>query len=318
MWKASFVRLLRSRPPATWNPLPAGASTTASRCPSPCSDGSNSSSNRGSCFSGFRLTGSRYCSSVVAGGYGDGRAEGKGSVELVSEEEAKRLMRLVNVKALKERLGMEEKEVIGYSELLQACESVGIVKSPEEAAAFARVLDEAGVVWIFGDKVHLHPDLVVHRVRKAVPVALLPEDDPCKHELQKLLEGKEEIEKLAHKQVRRILWIGMCGTSVQIGFFFRLTFWEFSWDIMEPVAFFITATGIIIGYAYFLFTSRDPTYQDIYKRLFLSRMKKLVKKRSFDIHRLAELQKKCKLPLDVPTSGKRRMGVKWELDELLH
>ncbi|VFR02352.1 unnamed protein product [Cuscuta campestris] len=74
-WKASFVRLLRSRPPAAWNPLPAAAS----RCSSRCSIGSSSSSNRGNCFSGFRLIGSRYCSSVVAGGYGDGRAEGKGS-----------------------------------------------------------------------------------------------------------------------------------------------------------------------------------------------------------------------------------------------
>lgn len=69
-------------------------------------------------------------------------------------------MRLVNVEALKTKLGMEGKDVIGYSELLEACESMGVARSHEEAAAFARVLDEAGVVLLFRDKVYLHPDKV--------------------------------------------------------------------------------------------------------------------------------------------------------------
>lgn len=79
----------------------------------------------------------------------------------ISFSEAKKLMRLVNVESLKMKLGMEGKEVICYSELLEACESMGIARSPEEAAAFARVLDEAGVVLLFRDKVYLHPDKVM-------------------------------------------------------------------------------------------------------------------------------------------------------------
>lgn len=70
-------------------------------------------------------------------------------------------MRLVNVDALKEKLGMESKEVIPYADLLRACESIGVAKTAEEAAAFARVLDEAGVVLLFRDKVYLHPDKVL-------------------------------------------------------------------------------------------------------------------------------------------------------------
>lgn len=69
-------------------------------------------------------------------------------------------MRLVNVEALKEKLGMEDKEVISYDELLKACENMGVAKSACEAAAFARVLDEAGVVLLFRDQVYLHPDKV--------------------------------------------------------------------------------------------------------------------------------------------------------------
>ena len=53
----------------------------------------------------------------------------------MSFAEARRLMRLVNV---------------------EACESMGIARS----TAFAQVLDEAGVILLFRDKVYLHPDKV--------------------------------------------------------------------------------------------------------------------------------------------------------------
>lgn len=154
-------------------------------------------------------------------------------------------------------------------------------------------------------------------VRRAVPLALTADDDPVRDELKMLQERKEEIDVLAHKQVTRILWTGLGAAVVQVLLFFRLTFWEFSWDVMEPVAFFTTATGIVIGYAYFLFTARDPTYQDLMKRLFLSRQRKMFKKHNFDVNRFKELQQKCKTPLDATTSIKNRVGLDLELDDAL-
>lgn len=74
--------------------------------------------------------------------------------------EAKRLMRLVNVEGLKTKLGMEGKEIIGYKELLEACQIMGVARTLDEATTFAQVLDEAGVVLLFRDKVYLHPDKV--------------------------------------------------------------------------------------------------------------------------------------------------------------
>ncbi|KAJ0075437.1 hypothetical protein Patl1_35062 [Pistacia atlantica] len=236
----------------------------------------------------------------------------------MSFAEAKRLMRLVNVEALKMKLGMQGKEVIGYKELLEACESMGIARSLEEAMAFARVLDDAGVVLLFRDKVYLHPDKVVDLVRRAVPLALTSEDDPMRDELKMLKEKKEEIDMLAHKQVQRILWCGLGFSILQICLFFRLTFWEFSWDVMEPIAFFSTTTGIILGYAYFLFTARDPTYQDLMKRLFLSRQRKLIKRHNFDVNKFKELQLKCKTPHDACTSLKNRTGLELDIEDALH
>ncbi|KAG4955100.1 hypothetical protein AAZX31_14G192700 [Glycine max] len=243
---------------------------------------------------------------------------GNGTEGSISFGDAKKFMRLVNVESLKMKLGRDGKEIIPFCELLQECKSMGVARSSEEALAFAKVLDEAGVILLFRDKVYLHPDKVVDLVRRAVPLALTAEDDPMREELKKLQEKKEEIDVLAHKQVRRILWSGLGFGVVTVGLFFRLTFWEFSWDVMEPITYFTTATGLVVGYAYFLFTSRDPTYQDFMKRLFLSRQRKLYMRYNFDVERFKELQCKCKTPLNAKTILKNRMGLELDLDDALH
>ncbi|KAG2256694.1 hypothetical protein Bca52824_075988 [Brassica carinata] len=172
--------------------------------------------------------------------------------------EAKKLMRLE-----------PGRYIVPYSALLEASQGMGLVRSPDEAHVFARVLDDAGVVLIFRDKVYLHPDKVVDLIRRVFPTDETPEEAQIKEEFNKMRTMKEEIDVLAHRQVRKILWFGLATAIVQISLFVRLTFWEFSWDVMEPITFFATVTSIILGYAYFLITSSDPTYQDLMKRLFL-------------------------------------------------
>ena len=159
---------------------------------------------------------------------------------------------------------------------------------------------------------------MVDLIRRAVPLALTSDDDPMREELMKLQEKKKEIDLLAHKQVRRVLWSGLGFGVITVSLFFRLTFWEFSWDVMEPIAFFVTTTGLVTGYAYFLFTSRDPTYQDLLKRLFLRRQRKLCKKQNFDVERFMELQCKCKTHLHSRSVLKNSIGVDLDLEDALH
>ncbi|KAE8689826.1 Calcium uniporter protein 5 [Hibiscus syriacus] len=145
----------------------------------------------------------------------------------------------------------------------------------------------------FPDKVYLHPEKVVDLIRSAVPLALSPEDDdPVRDELKRLQEKKEEIDVQAHKQVRRHLeWSDSSSTSRTI---LPADVLGILMGCMEPIAFFTTATGIVIGYAYFIITSRDPTYQDLLKRLFCRGKERFFKKHNLDLNRLKELQNKCK------------------------
>jgi hypothetical protein len=134
---------------------------------------------------------------------------------------------------------------------------------------------------------------IVDLVRKAMHLALTPENDPGKEELKQLQAQLEDINKLAHKQVRRILWSGLGFLITQVGLFFRLTFWEFSWDVMEPITFFTTTTGLVVGYAYFLITARDPTYRDFMERMFESRQRKLIQRQNFNLEKYLELWRRC-------------------------
>jgi calcium uniporter protein, mitochondrial len=83
--------------------------------------------------------------------------------EEVTAAEARRLMRLTNVDALKRRLG--DGEVIPYADLLRACQDSGAARTRAEAAALAGALDEAGVVLLFRDRVYLQPDKVSSHCR---------------------------------------------------------------------------------------------------------------------------------------------------------
>lgn len=44
--------------------------------------------------------------------------------------------------------------------------------------------------------------------------------------------------------------------SVQFGILARLTWWEYSWDIMEPVTYFVTYGTTMAMYAYYCVTKR--------------------------------------------------------------
>ncbi|PWA58548.1 hypothetical protein CTI12_AA398780 [Artemisia annua] len=155
-------------------------------------------------------------------------------------------------------------------------------------------------MWAFGSAGCAHTftqqTQVVDLFRRAVPLALAP-DDPRREELKKLQAKQEEIDKLAHKQTGRILYTGLLFLEFQFGLLFRLTFWEFSWDVMAPITYFATIFCLVFGYGYFLITATDPSYQDFMKRLFLFRRRKLMKKHNFDVARFLELQNKCKWPL---------------------
>ena len=86
--------------------------------------------------------------------------EGAGEGAKVANEEARNLVQHVHLASLKKRLWNDPRDTISYEELLQLCQTVGMASDKEEASKMAHVFNDAGVVIMFRDKVHLHPEKV--------------------------------------------------------------------------------------------------------------------------------------------------------------
>ena len=65
---------------------------------------------------------------------------------------------------------------------------------------------------------------------------------------------KGTIDAKAANKTNLLVWGGLAGMALQFGFLARLTWWEYSWDIMEPVTYFVTYGTSVLMYAYFVLT----------------------------------------------------------------
>lgn len=63
---------------------------------------------------------------------------------------------------------------------------------------------------------------------------LIREIEDLQAELAPLEQRRQQLAELADKRSNNLIWLGLGMMSVQFGVLARLTWWEYSWDIMEP------------------------------------------------------------------------------------
>lgn len=81
------------------------------------------------------------------------------------------------------------------------------------------------------------------------------------------LQKKLELEIVAGRRSNALAWVGLGLMSVQFGILARLTWWEYSWDIMEPVTYFVTYGTAMAAYAYFVLTREVKTLLFFYLQI---------------------------------------------------
>jgi len=58
----------------------------------------------------------------------------------------------------------------------------------------------------------------------------------------------------------RLTWLGLGLMGLQFGLLARLTWWEYSWDIMEPVTYFVGYGSAIAMFGYYILTKQVLCY----------------------------------------------------------
>nr|XP_020861769.1 calcium uniporter protein, mitochondrial isoform X3 [Phascolarctos cinereus] len=114
--------------------------------------------------------------------------------------------------------------------------------------------------------------------------------EDLKEQLAPLEKVRIEISRKAEKRTTLVLWGGLAYMATQFGILARLTWWEYSWDIMEPVTYFITYGSAMATYAYFVMTRQEYVYPEARDRQYLLFFHKGAKKTHFDVEKYNRLK----------------------------
>ncbi|XP_031270748.1 calcium uniporter protein 2, mitochondrial [Pistacia vera] len=189
--------------------------------------------------------------------------------ESLSVKDARKLLRAFHIEVVKEKLRTIEQPWIPYSEFVRVCEEA--VSDPNQGLQFAKLLDESGNVIVLGNVVYLRPEQVTKAIEGLIHVPEANSNDPRRKEFEELEKQKAAIDQKADFLVRRELWCGLGYLVVQTTAFMRLTFWELTWDVMEPICFYVTSMYFMAGYAFFLRTSKEPSFEGFYQSRFTAK-----------------------------------------------
>jgi len=80
----------------------------------------------------------------------------------------------------------------------------------------------------------------------------------------------------------------------QFGFLARLVWWDYSWDIMEPVTYFVTYGTSIIMFCYFVCVKSDYTFEVARDRWNLRSFHKIARRRGLDTERYSAIASQIK------------------------
>lgn len=205
-----------------------------------------------------------------------------------SVDDARKCLHVTKLESVKTTLRDLQQPFISHSDFLKICSGGS---SGEDGIHIAKSLDESGAVIVLGNIVFLRPKEVASQISTLISytgggrinhgIDGGKEDDMKKRECL--------IEKKATDAVRKELWLGLGFITVQTVGFMRLTFWELSWDVMEPICFYVTSFYFMGGYYFFMKTSREPTFQEIFKARLHAKKRKLMKADSLDADRFRQL-----------------------------
>ncbi|XP_015200655.1 calcium uniporter regulatory subunit MCUb, mitochondrial [Lepisosteus oculatus] len=142
-------------------------------------------------------------------------------------------------------------------------------------------------------RLHIALHLSEHHLLKEKE--LLEKLDGLKEELTPLEKVKSQVVRKAEFRSSTLMWVGIALLSAQGGALAWLTWWVYSWDIMEPVTYFITYSTSMGALAYFILTKQDYVYPDMKDRQFLHDLYKVSKRQRFDVQKYNKLKEELAL-----------------------
>ncbi|XP_055528115.1 calcium uniporter protein, mitochondrial [Wyeomyia smithii] len=155
------------------------------------------------------------------------------------------------------------------------------VKPPKREKITSEELTRLGDVQALVAQLYEVLNVSEHQIRKERDLTSKLEE--LNEKLGPLEIKKSELDQKAARRTSALTWIGLGLMSVQFGVLARLTWWEYSWDIMEPVTYFVTYGTAMAAYAYFVLTKQEYILPDVKDRQHLITLHKSARKAGVNI-----------------------------------
>ncbi|XP_055610494.1 calcium uniporter protein, mitochondrial isoform X2 [Uranotaenia lowii] len=156
------------------------------------------------------------------------------------------------------------------------------VKPPKREKITSEELTRLGDVQALVAQLYEALNVGEHQIRKERELNSKLEE--LQQKLGPLEVKKNELDLKASRKTNYLTWFGLGLMSMQFGILARLTWWEYSWDIMEPVTYFVTYGTAMAAYAYFVLTKQEYILPDVKDRQHLITMYKAAKKAGLDLN----------------------------------
>jgi len=215
--------------------------------------------------------------------------------------ELQTILKQGKVAKLQERLNLDPRNKIPDTEFKSICKEFGIAEN--EVQSLSNALSQTGSIiylptssnkalqsTVFIKPGHIYQSLyhILDLENKGIGLDKLIEAKKneivsLKQTIKPLEEKKQIIDAKAHRRATFIIYSGLGYCFLQAAALGRLTWWDLSWDIIEPVSYFLTFGTVLFGYTYFTVTKTEFSYEALNHRLFTKRQAKLFKKYNFPI-----------------------------------
>ncbi|XP_049840494.1 calcium uniporter protein, mitochondrial [Schistocerca gregaria] len=167
-------------------------------------------------------------------------------------------------------------------------DSVYVVNTPRQERLTQEELQRLSDVRNLVNQMYEALNVEEHQLHKERELCSQLEE--LKVELEPMEQKRQELEQIASRRTNILTWVGLGLMSVQFGILARLTWWEYSWDIMEPVTYFVTYGTAMAAYAYFVLTRQEYLLPDVKDRQHLIILHKRARKVGLDLGRYNQLK----------------------------
>lgn len=119
-----------------------------------------------------------------------------------------------------------------------------------------------------------------------------------KGRLQILLSPLDSLKATCDTKARnhssRLVWAGLAGLAGQWIILTRATWWEYSWDVVEPITWFVNAGNSVLAYMFFVVYRRDFTCEALSTVTVNSRQAGIYEKVGFDVKQYDKLREEVR------------------------